>query len=148
MDSVDDFSYVGHEENFKRLSEGLVEKLEITKTLADEGHAHEVKYLNVVTCGAMVFFTIEGDPRHRNIFIKRCSGVDTRLTMSWSGALKASAASKVRTKYMSLDRADLLSVARVASQYTSAPRQESEMDVKRVIWCLQSYLQIPKNNDE
>ena len=50
--------------------------------------------------------------RHRNIFIKHCSGVDTRLTMSWSGLLKSSAASKVgrataRTKYMSLDKADL-----------------------------------------
>ena len=55
MDSVDDFTYVGHEEYFKRLSEGLVEKLEITKTIADEGHAHEVKYLDVLTCGVTVF---------------------------------------------------------------------------------------------
>ena len=144
MDNVDDFSYVGHEENFKRLSQGLVEKLEITKTIADEDHAHEVKYFDVLTCGATVFSQSQGDPKHRNILIKHCSGVDTRLTMSWSGLLKASAASKVRraiarTKYMSLDRADLLSAARVAWQYTSAPRKGSEMDVKRVFWCMQSY---------
>ena len=58
LDNVDDFSYVGHEENFKRLSRGLVEKLEITKTIADEDHAHEVKYLDVLTCGATVFFKV------------------------------------------------------------------------------------------
>ena len=104
---------------------------ETTKTIADEGHAHEVKDLDRISLWSNGVFTIEGDPRHRNILIKSCSGVDSRLAMSWSGSLKASAASKVRTKYMSLDRAALLSVARVASQYMSAPRQGSEMDVKK-----------------
>ena len=94
MDSVDDFSYVGHEENFKRLSGGLVEKLEITKTIADADHAHEVKYLDRVSLWSNGVFKIEGDPKHRNILIKHCSGVDTCLTMSWSGLLKASAARK------------------------------------------------------
>ena len=88
------FSYVGHEENFKRHTQGLVEKLEITKTIADEGHAHEVKYLDRLSLWSNGVFTIEGDPRHRNILIKRCSGVDTRLTVSWSGSLKASAPRK------------------------------------------------------
>ena len=80
----------------RRTSSGSlkVEKLEITKTIADEGHAHEVKYLDRVSLWSNGVFKIEGDPRHRNILIKHCSSVDTRLTMSWSGSLKASAASK------------------------------------------------------
>ena len=74
-------------------------------------------------------FTVEGDPKHRDIFMKEwtkehCSGVDTRLTVSWSELPEASAASKVRRavpriNYMASVRAIFLSVARVASQFTS-----------------------------
>ena len=53
---------------------------------------------------------------------------------------------------MALDRADLSSVARIASQYVSEPRQGTEIVVKRVIKYLQSYPRMPnhinKKSDE
>ena len=46
VDSVDDFSYVGQcRENCKWLSEVLGEKFDMTRTIAHEGHAHELKIL-------------------------------------------------------------------------------------------------------
>ena len=71
--------------------------------------------------------------------------------------LDESEASKVRRaiariNYMALDRADLSSVARIAWQYMSEPRQGTEIVVKRVIRYLKSYPRMPnhisKKSDE
>ena len=56
VDNVNDFSHVRHEENLKRLSQGLMSNFSTTKTIADEDYAHEVKKLGPYsTCGATVF---------------------------------------------------------------------------------------------
>ena len=88
--------------------------------------------------------------------MEQCSGVDTPLTrdgmekVSCGELLDASEASRVRRaiariNYMALDRADLSSVARIASQYTREPRQGTEIVVKRVIRYLQSYPRMPNH---
>ena len=140
---VDDFLCVGPEENLTWLFEG-------TERNVGQGHAHEVKYLNRFISWNNGVFTIEGDMKHRNILMKECSGVDTPLTrdgmekVSCGELLDESEASKVRRaiariNYMALDRADLSSAARIASQYMSEPRQGTEIVVKRIIRYLQSY---------
>ena len=91
--------------------------------------------------------------------MEQCSGVDTPLTrdgmekVSCGELLDESEASKVRRaiariNYMALDRADLSSVARIASQYVSEPRQGTEIVVKRVIRYLQSYPRMPNHNNK
>ena len=158
---VDDFLCVGPEENLTWLFEGLSAKFEMTKTIVGQGHAHEVKYLNRFISWNNGVFTIEGDTKHRNILMKewgmeQCSGVDTPLTrdgmekVSCGELLDESEASKVRRaiariNYMALDRADLSSAARIASQYMSEPRQGTEIVVKRIIRYLQSYPRMPNH---
>ena len=84
--------------------------------------------------------------------MEQCSGVDTLLTreVTCGELLDESEASKVRRaiariNYMALDRADLSSVARIASQSLSEPRQGTEIVVKRVIRYLQSHPRMPNN---
>ena len=89
--------------------------------------------------------------------MEQCSGVDTPLTrdgmekVSCGELVDESESSKVR-RAMALDRADLSSVARIASQYTSESRQGTEFVVKRVIRYSQSYPRMPnhisKKSDE
>ena len=165
---VDDFLCVGPEENLTWLFKGLSAKFEMTRTIVGQGHAHEVKYLNRFISWNNGVFTIEGDTKHRNILMKewgmeQCSGVNTPLTrdgmekVSCGELLDESEASKVRRaiariNYMALDRADLSSAARIASQYMSEPRQGTEIVVKRIIRYLQSYPRMPnhisKKSDE
>ena len=70
-------------------------------------------------------------------------------TETWGQLLGESEASKVRRaiariNYMALDRADLSSVPRIASQCMSEPRQRTVIVVHRVVRYLQSYPRMPK----
>ena len=151
---VDDFLCAGPQAELEWLYGGLRAQFEVSKVILGPDGVGETTYLNRVIRWEEGLYSIEGDPKHYRTLVQEwgmesCKPVISPMTKE--GKEKAGEgdvlahrdATRVRraiarVNYMAQDRADLSSVARVASQHMSEPRTGTELLMKRVIRYLKS----------